>query len=112
MSSYCILLILLIPGANCYTVKSYLRPDSGTLQENVNRTGREDSRGDGSPHLPNFMLSLYQSFHRLESRPGVDLTPAALPGFPSSPQADIIRSLAAKSKHVFSILVCLKMCIS
>ncbi|XP_069837948.1 nodal homolog [Dendropsophus ebraccatus] len=97
VSSYCILLLLLIPGANCYTVKNYHRPDSSTLQEHVNRTDKEERTDEGSTHLPNFMLSLYQRFHRLESRHGVDLTQAALHGFPSSPQADIIRSLAAKS---------------
>ncbi|XP_044155490.1 nodal homolog 4-A-like [Bufo gargarizans] len=94
---YCILLLLLISGAICYSRKSYLGPDSGALQEYLNRTEREDSKDGGSPHLPIFMLSLYQSFHRLESRHNVDLTSSVLHGFSSSLQSDIIRSLAAKS---------------
>ncbi|XP_066457721.1 nodal homolog [Eleutherodactylus coqui] len=95
-SSY-VLLLLLIPGAISNTLKSYLKPDYDTLQEYVNRTNEDDVWDYGSPRLPNFMLSLYQSFHRLESRHGADRTPAAVHGFPSSPKADIIRSLAAKS---------------
>ncbi|XP_069611081.1 nodal homolog [Ranitomeya imitator] len=51
----------------------------------------------GSPHPPNLMLSLYQRFHHLDTKHVGDLTPPALLGFPSSQQADIIRSLAAKS---------------
>ncbi|KAG8552052.1 hypothetical protein GDO81_004393 [Engystomops pustulosus] len=96
-SSFSILLSLLVPGAISYIVKGEFKPESRTQQELVNGTDRQDNQNFGSSHLPNFMLSLYQSFHQLESRHGIDMTPEILHGFPSSPQADIIRSLAAKS---------------
>ncbi|XP_073537796.1 nodal homolog [Phyllobates terribilis] len=95
-SPYGIFLLLLIPGAICYSLKSHLRSDSGTLQKYLNRTDGAASLDRGSPHLPNLMLSLYQRFHHLDTKHGVGLTPATLLDFPSS-QADIIRSLAAKS---------------
>ncbi|KAM4034446.1 nodal homolog [Anomaloglossus baeobatrachus] len=96
-SLYGILLLLLTSEATCYSVKSYLRSDSGPLQEYATRTDGAENKDGGSPHLPNFMLVLYQSFHRLETKRGIDLMPAAPLGFPSSQQADIIRSLAARS---------------
>ncbi|XP_075034391.1 nodal homolog [Mixophyes fleayi] len=60
-------------------------------------TDRAKDKDLDSLNLPNFMLSLYQSFHRLESRHGIELGPVPLPGFSPSPQADIIRSLTAKN---------------
>ncbi|KAM4636912.1 nodal homolog [Discoglossus pictus] len=54
-----------------------------------------ESRGPATRALPN-MLSLYQSFIRMDSFGGIELEPT-LPPMPSSRQADIIRSLVPKS---------------
>ncbi|XP_072279269.1 nodal homolog [Pyxicephalus adspersus] len=49
------------------------------------------------PHeLPNFMISLYQTFHRMETRKRTKIGPTSLQRSLSNPQADIIRSLAAR----------------
>ncbi|XP_018420404.1 PREDICTED: nodal homolog [Nanorana parkeri] len=96
LSLYCILILLLIPGAANYIVRNYLRHEPASQQAFSNRTEEEVDKNVVPYELPNFMMSLYQSFHRLETRQGTELGPASLQRSPSSPQADIIRSLAAK----------------
>ncbi|KAM9323762.1 nodal homolog [Gastrophryne carolinensis] len=93
---FCILTALLIPGIDNVSVKTFFTNTSASLQDYANRTEPADSRNTDSPQLPNLMMSLYQSFHRFETRQGKELGPAMLQTSPSSPQADIIRSLAVK----------------
>ncbi|XP_068115049.1 nodal homolog 4-A-like [Hyperolius riggenbachi] len=66
------------------------------LQENANRSESEMSKNVLSHQSPNFMMSLYQIFRHSETRQSIEMRPDALQRTPSAPQADIIRSLAAK----------------
>ncbi|XP_077309861.1 nodal homolog [Lithobates pipiens] len=95
-SFYCILIVLLIPGAANYLAKNYPRDQPASLQEFGNRTEDTVNKSAVPPELPNFMMSLYQNFHRLETREGTELRFPPQQSSPSSPQADIIRSLSAK----------------
>lgn len=105
---YCILIVLLIPGAANYLARNYPRDQPASLQEFGNRTEDTASKSAVPPELPNFMMSLYQNFHRLETREGTELRSTPQQRSPSSPQADIIRSLAAKGKITNSFYICFK----
>ncbi|XP_053548829.1 nodal homolog [Bombina bombina] len=63
-------------------------------QEHFRGLGGLETRGLSS--LPNYMISLYQSFSRMDFASDYDSEPVKQP-VPPGPRADIIRSLAAKS---------------
>ncbi|MEE6488342.1 hypothetical protein FKM82_015207 [Ascaphus truei] len=90
---YLFLLPMLISRGTSVVVKGHLGHLTNFSLEDVNEIDEEELQSLASQPLPSYMLTLYQRFQRTES---MDETESG-PGAPSSPQANIIRSLVAKN---------------